>query len=255
MRLRQFINERITYEYAVIEMIYNECMPFIKELTKGKFSRNLMYSGRSESKDIIRKQVRKDRQPLNTYSIDHRLFDDVFYDLFKVRGRSNAVFCSGDRSVTTEYGTTYSIFPIGKFKYIWSPFIGDLYEDEDEYKSIIEKYNEKYMKLLYSLIDKGKIEEIPDNHPLRIIEAYKDKIKEVDDLYNEFIKEFKKFIKSVYKTTDLNRALMSGNEIMVNCKEYYGIRDDGNIESLLIDYIDYFGTKLISKEEFDEALK
>jgi len=255
MRLKQFINEYSYDEYSIIKMVYTECMPFIKELTNGKYCRKLMYSGRNESKNVIKKQVRTDRKPLNTHPLFHKLLDDIFYDLFKIKARSNAIFCNGYESITSDYGTTYSIFPIGKFKYVWSPFIGDLYEDEDEYESIIEKYDTKYVDLLYSLLDKGKIKEIPNNHPLIIIEAYKDKIKEVDNLYNEFIKEFKKFIKSVYKTTDLNKALMSGNEIMVNCKEYYGIRNDGNIELLLIDYIDYFGTKLVSKEEFDEALK
>ena len=76
-------------------------------------------------------ETRKNRQPTDTSLKTHEMLDRWFDDHFGLKARSQAVFCSGssERGVKAarEYGEAYLIFPIGKFKYVWSQNVSDLY--------------------------------------------------------------------------------------------------------------------------------
>jgi hypothetical protein len=111
-------------------------------------------------------QVRKDRKPSDTHIVTHRRFDRWFYQHFGIRARSEAVFCVGERgrTSTVQYGDPYIIFPIGEFKYIWSPKITDLYGetsgmdfDKDEDGDPVYDPDAEVDKVLsgYGYTDKG----------------------------------------------------------------------------------------------------
>ena len=55
--------------------------------------------------------------------------DDLFYSKFKLKPRSQGVFCTGDIDGTREYGRCFIIFPVGNYQYLWNPRIFDLYQE------------------------------------------------------------------------------------------------------------------------------
>lgn len=158
--MKDYINEaplKEQHPYEVLEIVYQKCLPYIKEYLKHftpELSNDMMWSGRA-SKDVwMEKTIRKNRRPKDTPDDLHERLDDLFLEEYGERYRSNAVFCSGDLSQADGYGTTtYGIFPIGNsYSYCWSGTIKDLYmeiEDEANYfgfsvDEIIEEIKENY---------------------------------------------------------------------------------------------------------------
>jgi hypothetical protein len=162
----------------VLEVIYTHCMPFLNDLWKGGYSKGrseLLYSGRNESNPYIMKQIRQDRRPSDTSKEKHELFDRLFYEEFKIKGRSQCLFGTGDRM--TAYGaSTYMIFPMGKYKVLWSNKVRDLYKDP---------YTDQIMMKDYQTDEERDI-------------------------------LLRKKIISTYKTGDIVKALQSKNEIMLS---------------------------------------
>ena len=71
--------------------------------------------------------MRDNRRPLDTPLWLHTVLDDWFYKKFKVRARSNALFCSFNDHLARNYGNVYRVFPIGKYQAISSFKVKDLY--------------------------------------------------------------------------------------------------------------------------------
>jgi len=112
-----------------IKTIKQDCQPFLEQaggrlLFRGS---NSFVSGKGPSKLFQKRTVRTDRKPLSTDLLVHQASDDWFHDEFGIRGRSAAVFATGDHTAANTYGTVYAIFPIGDFKFIWSPVVRDLF--------------------------------------------------------------------------------------------------------------------------------
>jgi len=58
----------------------------------------------------------------------HKALDIMFNKYYGWKARSNSIFCTGLRSDASEYGErVYLIFPVGKYKYLYNPYIPDLY--------------------------------------------------------------------------------------------------------------------------------
>lgn len=74
--------------------------------------------------------TRKDRQPRNMPARTHAMLDDWFERNFQMRPRSEGVFAGGEGygRLDSIYGRKYAMFPIGDFKFIWSPKVSDLYD-------------------------------------------------------------------------------------------------------------------------------
>ena len=123
MRLNRYINEQsvnITHE---LNLIKNDCQPFIKMV---KSCRGLTVRSATNlmSTNFIKKKTRKDRKPLSTPVNTHKMLDTIFFMMFGWRVRSSGVFTYGYE------GFLYShyFFPIGKFKFVYSPLVKDLYD-------------------------------------------------------------------------------------------------------------------------------
>ena len=104
------------------------------------------------------KQTRTNRKPRNTGKYEHDLVDEWFDAEFGMAARSMAVFCFGEmgRRDTRDYGSEAVIFPIGDFKYVWSPEVGDLYQAldfPDDRKSIDAYIETKLPTLKYKTTD------------------------------------------------------------------------------------------------------
>jgi hypothetical protein len=188
MRLKQYITEN----NDIVDIIKKDCKPWLKESKGLPGWRGSM----KEFEKIIKKQVRKNRKPLNIAPKMHKIIDNVFKEKFGWNARSNVVFVQGSQSTNYYYGPhRYAIFPIGNFKYIWSKKITDLMLDIE--------------KIMYKISDEG----IPEFS---------------EEWYNKFKEIMDKSVINLYSNKDLYMALTKYkyNEIMVKCKDYYMIPNE-----------------------------
>jgi len=250
MRYKQYINEDVEEQrkreyYNILKVLYDDCMPFINDLIRQGWDHftkadPLMYSGRNSSMSVIVGEIRKDRKPSDTEQIKHEMYDDMFYEKFKIRGRSNAIFCTGTTTTASGYGSNvYMIFPVGKYKFIWSNSVRDLYQDL--LISRIEwEYDDKYQEWLRKQQSK---EAQTLDHPNTIWYA-------PDWLQDQFEKEIKNKIISTYSNKDILKALRSKKEIMVSGKTYVGL-DHMKYQYGIKTYMGTFKNKYPTQERFD----
>jgi len=160
----------------VIVTIGQECRPYLNQVSNPLG----LFRGVDGGGKAIKKRIRlDDREPQGmsrrTQSKVNRAFTDKFGAPFR-----NSMLCTGDENEAEAFGNLYSVFPIGDFKFLWSPEIYDL------------------------------------NNILWNIEEEQGDVIELDDI-----------IKIVndgnYKTSDLEDAINSRNEIMIRGQGYYGI--------------------------------
>ena len=146
MRLRQHLTE-YTYTGDVPDWspIVKDCKPFIKQL---KGAHNLLLRGSNkQNPGIMKLKPRKDRHPMSTPYAIHDMLDGFFKDRFGWNARSEGVFCTGNLSTALFYAGVNgvnSVWPIGNFKYLWSPDISDLF-------STLQTDAVNYTVWLYSL--------------------------------------------------------------------------------------------------------
>lgn len=168
------------------KLVNEKCKPFLKEC--GELTmQHLLYRGIEIPDFKFIKTVRTDRQPKDTNKILHVWLDNWFNENFGVRYRTNAMFCTGDIKQTKEYGEPCVVFPIGDFKFVWSPHVEDLYERIGIYGNAIQRYKRQ-------------------DDPKGLEETHQKIIKRLEDAH--------------YTDNFLREAIDSDCEIMMSCKEY-----------------------------------
>jgi len=138
MRLENYIKK----DKEILDKLKTDCKPFLKELNKGGF----LYRGTNKNfKDIEKMVPRTDRLPLGTDMDVHIFLDKLFKKKFGWKVRSEGVFVNPNVYETTQYGRPYFFFPIGKYKYVWSPDVNDLtIYIEDEMEDAWAEYHDEY---------------------------------------------------------------------------------------------------------------
>lgn len=136
---KQFLSEQEMISFAVL--IHRNCKQFIEEAQGAGFllrgvkglsdieSHSAMDAEGNEMEYGI-KTVRQDRKPLDFTKVRSEIIDDWFMEKFGIRARSQCMFAGGNGITVGElkhYGTPCVVFPVGAFKYVWSPEVGDLY--------------------------------------------------------------------------------------------------------------------------------
>lgn len=122
------------------ELLRGPCAPFFRQSQRnGLLIRGMKGFGQPEGEidvqgvkfKVYRKAVRKDRHPMDTAKALSVVIDDWFEENHGIRARSEAVFCFGEagRLNAYMYGDLCAVLPIGKFTYVWSPKVADLYDD------------------------------------------------------------------------------------------------------------------------------
>lgn len=142
---------------------------------------------------IFKKKVRKERKPMDTIPELHRIVDDWFEEEMGIRARSEAVFCFGEsgRKNASEYGSLAVILPIGKFTYVWSPEVADLYED------VLKKLQTHNREI----------------RPAYVGPTGKPDVEAIHEVMN----------KLGYTINGFDKACQAAVEIMIDCDEYYVI--------------------------------
>ena len=191
MKSNEFILEGVTNDHQqFLNLVKHNCQPYLQQnrhpLTDSPLWRGMYPGNYSDAEGSYQKRnVRlTDRKPRDTPMEVHKILNQVFIDKYNAPYR-NALFTTGRKMDIHDYGNGYIIFPIGKFEFIWSPFISDLW---------------RYVS------DKFKLGPQP-------IPPRDEQIKDVYEYIN----------KIQYKQNDLEQAINSGNEIMMRCSSYYAI--------------------------------
>ena len=175
----------------IVNMIQQDCQPYLQQ-AKGLPLYRGMYA---DEKAIFNKKARMgNREPMNLPKDVHTKLNQLF--LFKHGARfRNALFATGSDTEASMYGVTYHIFPIGEFKFLWSPKVNDL-----------------YLKWGAIKIDNtGKTDQ----------EVKQEKLQVFHDTA----------LKTHYTTNNLTRAIKSQHEIMMRVNSYHAIRTS-SFESL-----------------------
>ena len=166
-RFESFINEEFDKEFdkelaKLVIMLKQECPQYIEDLKRWNKGRKIG-SHPSESNPPLMlwrgsntgvglneaklKKVRKDRQPLDMSQDIQQQFDDVFDNKFGFRPRSEGSFSTFDEYTAERYGTSFLIFPKGKYRTIWTNEFTDLWDYiSTEYGTIFSKIKEHLIK-------------------------------------------------------------------------------------------------------------
>lgn len=139
MRLNNYLNEVKDYILEngppVWRILLKDCKSFLKELEKTKLSPSRwVFRGTKRirsDKGIEEIIPRRDRYPKDMPPELHNKYDEEFHRKFRWNPRSEGVFTTGKFSTAGTYGQANLVFPIGKYRYIWSPEIDDLYSYSD----------------------------------------------------------------------------------------------------------------------------
>lgn len=210
MRLNQFLNEMKTLEVTpeLIDLIKSKVEPdYIKMCIKAKDipSREIMGFDYFSKLYTIEKSY-ENRKPTDTSKELTKLFDEAFKVIFGWKGRTNHSIFTWNISTIGCY-----FFPIGKYKYIYSPKIRDLWYVSDEIDALISHNQYVYKQVNTLNINNKKYKEIELNSVL--------------DWINE------------KKYSDRNLENFIGKkpefEIMFQCKEYLLISEKINVNELL----------------------
>lgn len=131
MRLNNYLNENrlhVDQLDQLIDTIKKDCGPFLSQV-KGKVTYPLVRSGKPFVREIklIRKVARTDRKAKHTKQETSDFYDELFFKKFGWKPRKEGVFCWGRERQWVNSIESFFMFPIGDFKFIWSPKISDLY--------------------------------------------------------------------------------------------------------------------------------
>jgi len=128
MRLKQYINEEKSAE-EIIQILKKDCWPFLSAMKKCSGSKNFWRGVISDYSDpgFLKKRVRQDRKPKDIGLDLHKTLDKLFLKKFGWKVRSSGVFATSDMGMAIGYGELCLFFPIGKFKFVWSQHIDDLW--------------------------------------------------------------------------------------------------------------------------------
>jgi len=233
-RLKAYLNNSKDLSEA-IEGIKSDCAPFIKEMKiSWKTFPRLFYRG-MESTDKYIHTVRKDRRPLSTPREIHDLVDFHMKKKFGWKPRSEGVFATSDSQTASTYGKSCYFFPIGNYKYIWSPSVRDLFVSVLQYGVDVDKKDAEKTYEIYwdskkaphnSFLKKDPIFQSSKSKKEYVTRAMKNR----DKILNDNIKKY------VDQCLDdgLEKALYMDREVMFRCDSYYAINKDMIDGDLLI---------------------
>ena len=175
---------------GVIDALKSKCGKYYRDAKK---SGKVFYRGTYKVDwhvPIAEIAPRTDRRPKDTGKMLHDLIDDLLEKKFGWRPRSEGIFTSSHRGMVAGYGHTFSVWPIGAYKFVWSDDVRDMFNilrAELKLASHEMNSNAVMMKVLQDSGNQNKIKKIVDS----------------------------------FQDTDIKKAWGSGNEVVFKCNSYY----------------------------------
>jgi hypothetical protein len=188
MKIREVVTEaeKLASPVRLVTLLQQNCKPFLSQAGWD----HPMYRGVTRELPAVSLQQNiANRRPVNTVASLSNLADSWFVEHTGIKFRSNAVFAAGDLATARSYGTVYVMFPIGEFKFCWSPVVEDMF-------MMINDLNNR----------------VPRN------------TMEVPELFKAEM--LKRMGHAGYRTDHLIEAIDSTSEIMVHCNKYYLLSED-----------------------------
>lgn len=220
MRFNHYLLEEASPEdLQMVEEIKQNCQKYIKFVKSLRPPRILDRESNSVTKanKIVKYVPRKDRKPMDTHLLIHKVIDNILYEKFGWKPRSEGVFCDGRPIDRHNHLFSNLLFPAGDFSYLWSPEIEDLYMD----------LGEVFSKGGFGLLTKESYRNVA-----KILVAGEDE----KGNYKKAMRIIRKNL-DTYTDKGLERAMKSGNEIMIRCNEYYMIPDKLGLHSIINDLL------------------
>ena len=119
MKFKQYILDQEKAE-EIKQLLKRDCKKFLSE------SNELFWRGTYKHfDDYIVIKTRTNRKPMTTKAPFHEWADEYFQKYFGWKARSEGVFATPSNYEASAYGPPCMFFPIGNYKYIWSPDIDD----------------------------------------------------------------------------------------------------------------------------------
>ena len=269
--VKQTLNEVRSDEYVDLDtflsLIKKDCKPFLKHKTQ-------LFRGMTGYPSMGKRAVRKDRVPKDSNESES-IFINGFLRDNKLPLRSNTMFATTDIGMASVYGDEYQVFPIGNFKCYYFDRIDDVYgqifsnyransyfttdqlmDVTDENWDTIKKRVGKDAEYLTTKdmwdymardINKGmKVEDAIDKY-IKFTQTVFDGLPDIEN-YQEELDGIGEHLQLYayepllyYTTNDI--ANSGGNEIVIDCKEYYfcGTKVEYNSKT-------YYTKRILEKE-------
>ena len=184
--------------------VKKDCKFYLSQIDPGKDilyrgirDKELAGTGRGMTDTFIKKDVRlDDRNPKDTDAKAHEYINNYFVEHYGAPFR-NGLFATGRESESFKYGTSFQIFPIGNFEFLWSASVKDLWVE---------------------------------SRPLRIALGDASRGDNPEHWRDERVKKeldiFEQAILGSYRTTNLSAAVKSDTEVMMRPNSYYATSFD-----------------------------
>lgn len=228
-RFKKYLIERPKFPVGTYTNDFEDFTEDIKKIDP-EFLKMRFYSGRTDANEkIFVKNIRQNRQPKDIDYISHKALDSFFKEIFGVEARSKSIFITKDINTANYYGSPYLVYPIGKYKYIWSPIVRDLLDImkdpisfglDGKYidinlRDLLWIFSDKYNENMYMGVN-GVSKRI-NKELFEYLKTKKQKIHGV----------IKNFIKDNYTNRDLDETgkFSFGEEVMLVCKEVLLVKD------------------------------
>ena len=150
------------------------------------------------------------REPQSMPIVLHHRIDQWFHDTHGHCFRSvNAVFCTGSLEQAQAFNPAHAIFPIGEFKFAWSPSIADLTKYVNaELNALIDTPDDGFWKRLLGYSDPKTLTK--DEQTLRV---------KALAMCGDLLKDFER--DNTFKTDQLLGGIESNKEVMLICWQYF----------------------------------
>lgn len=119
------INESVDPKEA-LALIKKDCQPYISQinnLDSNRLRRGMTFNTEFKKMNAVGDGRNEDESDDEW----EKLADQWLGKKVGFPARSQTAYCAGGVPMAKRYGLAYSVFPIGDFKYVWSPVVEDLY--------------------------------------------------------------------------------------------------------------------------------
>ncbi len=185
---------------SVVKFMRSHCQPWLNATDIN----NPVFRGTHTTNDVFFRKVRPDRNPRDTELNIHKLYNKLIAMVGGHANRTNSAFVSSYRATAGIYGNIRVAIPVGKFRYTWSPVWNDWYTGMTGSRQMLTA-------LMYPAEGKQLSKLIHDR-------MFGDDTSEIDRLLYDLSNYDPAKVKEIiYADKELNKAIASGNEIMVEC--------------------------------------
>jgi hypothetical protein len=229
---KQFVAEAptLTPEEAA-EKVFADCKTFITEfnprLPQGIGSSTpsgVLYRAMGEGFSGLMSEFSGDRvrKPKDSLPDLHALLDEHFIQHFGFPFRSRGVFCATSKTQASNYGQPQLLFPVGKFKYVYSDIVTDAYVMFQGSK----KYNhaELYDDIIDDLKDTGVLEDILSAEELSSKANTRKALDDFDKWFEcvtAWLEQQEPYISDGLADYVHGKGSRESTEVMLSCKKYY----------------------------------